>query len=399
MKIIIVFFIIVMASISTFAQVHYDVNGNLVPKNGILPKVLATTGASDFYLTDTVRFPLHFIPDPGQLSKDGLEYYLSSSFNSFTSRLYVLQRGSLGEQFGSPKLLIGSINDTNFKKIQPSITADKKTIVFVRSTDESWEGNDLYIATRSDSSLPFDMIRPLSELNTPNAGEGYPWISPDGLRLYFSKGMGSKNDLFVSKRQSTNGTFESPSMLDIPLSANRKFAGWLGNDEQELYFTTGTWGDSIMYSIRTNQSDTSFSTPTFLPSLSQFGFVSGVSLAGEELYLYNARSQPVILKFQHTATSIEDGLSNNPRGFELEQNYPNPFNPTTTISFSISKKSFVSLKVFDALGREVSTLVSDFLAPGQYSHPWFANGLPSGLYFYRLNVGLSSKTKKLVLIK
>ncbi|MBN8705880.1 MAG: T9SS type A sorting domain-containing protein [Bacteroidetes bacterium] len=399
MKILFLFIIMLVASLSTIAQVHFDVNGNLLQKNGVLPKVPATTGASDFYLVDTVRFPLDFRPNTGQFSKDGLEYYLSARFNSSSSRLYMLKRVALGQQFGPPKLLIGSINDTTFGNIQPSLTSDKKTMVFVRSTDDQWTGNDLYIATRSDSSLSFETIRPLTELNTPFSAEAYPWISPDGLRLYFTKGIGFKDDLFVSKRQSTSGTFDSPTMLDIPLNTNRKFAGWLGNDEQELYFTTGSRGDSIMYAIRTNQSDTSFSTPTFLPSLSQFGFVSGVSLAGEELYLLNIRSFPVILKFQHTTTSIEDGLTNLPQNFELEQNYPNPFNPSTTISFTISIKSFVSLKVFDALGREVSSLISENLAPGQYSHPWVANNLPSGVYFCRLTVGLSSKTKKLVLLK
>lgn len=399
MKRLFVLIITFVVSSATFAQAQYDVNGNRLQEYRLLPKVSSRIRTADFYLTDTVKFPLYFKPGPGQLSKDGLEYYLSSSFNSFTSRLYVLQRGTLVEQFGSPKLLIGSINDTTFKNIHPSITADKKTIVFVRSTDESWEGNDLYIATRSDSLLPFDMIRPLTELNTPITGEGYPWISPDGLRLYFSKGYGSTVDLFFSKRQSTNDTFESPTLLDIPFSSKGKFSGWLENDEQELYFSSGSFGDSIMYSIRTIQSDTSFSSPTFLQSLSQFGFVAGVSLSGEELYLFNGRSYPAILKFKHATTSMEDVIINNPSGFELEQNYPNPFNPSTSISFTISLKSFVSLKIYDVMGKEVSSLVGEYLTPGKYSHQWYANGVSSGVYFYRLEVGLSSTTRKLVLLR
>ena len=70
--------------------------------------------------------------------------------------------------------------------------------------------------------------------------------------------------------------------------------------------------------------------------------------------------------------------------FSLDQNYPNPFNPATIISFSLPSKSFVSLRVFDALGREVSTLVSEELSGGTYTRQWNAAALPSGVYFYRL---------------
>ncbi|MGC8654760.1 MAG: T9SS type A sorting domain-containing protein, partial [Candidatus Kryptoniota bacterium] len=93
---------------------------------------------------------------------------------------------------------------------------------------------------------------------------------------------------------------------------------------------------------------------------------------------------------------INDGL---PAHFSLNQNYPNPFNPATNISFSIPSKSFVSLKVFDALGREVATLLSEELPPGMYSQQWNAQGFPSGVYFYRLQAGSFTDTKKLILLK
>lgn len=88
-----------------------------------------------------------------------------------------------------------------------------------------------------------------------------------------------------------------------------------------------------------------------------------------------------------------------PEGNALEQNYPNPFNPTTTISFSLQSKSYVSLKIFDALGSEVSTLVSQELSAGTYSQQWNPGGLSSGMYFYRLQSGLFTETKRLVLLK
>ncbi len=88
-----------------------------------------------------------------------------------------------------------------------------------------------------------------------------------------------------------------------------------------------------------------------------------------------------------------------PTSFELKQNYPNPFNPSTTISFSIPCKSFVSLKIFDALGKEVSNLVSQELPASQYAQQWNAAGLPSGLYYYRLQAGTFTEARKLVLLR
>jgi photosystem II stability/assembly factor-like uncharacterized protein len=92
-----------------------------------------------------------------------------------------------------------------------------------------------------------------------------------------------------------------------------------------------------------------------------------------------------------------------PQQFVLSQNYPNPFNPSTTIEFSISKQSFVTLKVYDLLGREVATLVNKELQAGSFKTQFDASsaraGLASGVYLYRLNAGGFVQTKKLMLMK
>jgi hypothetical protein len=85
--------------------------------------------------------------------------------------------------------------------------------------------------------------------------------------------------------------------------------------------------------------------------------------------------------------------------FVLSQNYPNPFNPITTISFDLSSRLLVSLKVFDLLGKEVSSLVSEELNAGSYTRQWNAADIPSGVYFYRLQAGNFNETKKLMLLK
>lgn len=88
-----------------------------------------------------------------------------------------------------------------------------------------------------------------------------------------------------------------------------------------------------------------------------------------------------------------------PSGYNLEQNYPNPFNPSTQINFSVPMIGFVTIKVFDIMGREVNTLVSAELNPGKYSTDFNSAGLSSGIYFYSLYANGFSETKKMILTK
>jgi hypothetical protein len=88
-----------------------------------------------------------------------------------------------------------------------------------------------------------------------------------------------------------------------------------------------------------------------------------------------------------------------PTEFRLEQNYPNPFNPSTHIRFSVRGSGFVSLKVYDLLGREVRTLVSENLQPGSYEVTFDASGLASGIYYYRLTAGEFTQSKRMMLLR
>jgi hypothetical protein len=88
-----------------------------------------------------------------------------------------------------------------------------------------------------------------------------------------------------------------------------------------------------------------------------------------------------------------------PEKFELAQNYPNPFNPSTKIRFTLPAASFVALKVFNVLGQEVATLLSQNMAPGAYDVPFDASRLPSGVYMYRVDAGKFSSTRKMMLVK
>jgi hypothetical protein len=88
-----------------------------------------------------------------------------------------------------------------------------------------------------------------------------------------------------------------------------------------------------------------------------------------------------------------------PDKFELFQNYPNPFNPSTTISYQLSTTELVSLKVFDILGREITTLANEVKTPGKHSAMWDAADFPSGVYFYRFTAESRTELRRMMLIK
>jgi hypothetical protein len=88
-----------------------------------------------------------------------------------------------------------------------------------------------------------------------------------------------------------------------------------------------------------------------------------------------------------------------PQEVHLEQNYPNPFNSMTVMSYELRVKSGVRLVVYDLLGREVATLISETKEPGKYSVEWNAEGVPTGVYFYRLFTEGGVLTRKAMIIR
>jgi len=101
-------------------------------------------------------------------------------------------------------------------------------------------------------------------------------------------------------------------------------------------------------------------------------------------------------EFKSSASVDEETL---PNDFILFQNYPNPFNPTTNIQYAISNRQFVVMKVYDILGNKVATLVNQEQTAGSYEVEFNASNLPSGVYFYKLQVGSFVETKKMILLK
>jgi hypothetical protein len=105
------------------------------------------------------------------------------------------------------------------------------------------------------------------------------------------------------------------------------------------------------------------------------------------------------LAFHNTLLEIEESSNLLADDFILEQNYPNPFNPVTTIEFVLPQENYVDLKIYNALGKEITTLVSDNLTAGRYQYLWEAGDMAGGVYFYRIAVGSFTETRKMLLLR
>ncbi len=120
---------------------------------------------------------------------------------------------------------------------------------------------------------------------------------------------------------------------------------------------------------------------------------------GSEVSAWATGIGDTVYHYHRIATGVEEQPQPMPRGFSLSQNYPNPFNPSTRISYQLRANSFVSLKVLDLLGQEVATLVTAEQEPGEHSVEWNAEGLPSGVYIYRLTTASATTAKKMLLLR
>jgi hypothetical protein len=96
---------------------------------------------------------------------------------------------------------------------------------------------------------------------------------------------------------------------------------------------------------------------------------------------------------------VEESDKLMPKSYSLDQNYPNPFNPSTVIKYAIPENSFVTLKIFDALGREVALLVNSQQSAGVHTVNFNASNLTSGIYFYQLNAKNFSQVKKMMVLR
>jgi hypothetical protein len=131
-----------------------------------------------------------------------------------------------------------------------------------------------------------------------------------------------------------------------------------------------------------------------------YSFTDNLALAHNlNLGHFQYRLKQIDLDGQYEYSDVVNVTFATPTNFAVEQNFPNPFNPTTNIQYQVSNNSNVTLKVYDALGKEVATLVNEAKVPGKYEVKFDGSNLSSGIYFYKLTAGNYFSIKKLILLK
>ncbi|MBK7379106.1 MAG: T9SS type A sorting domain-containing protein [Ignavibacteriales bacterium] len=242
-------------------------------------------------------------------------------------------------------------------------------------------------------------------------------VSTDFL-YYSSIGFSSAgNDLFATWKPQGSGYIKYRQYDAAPLTPTN-FTGTSYNNHPKL-----TWslinGPDVVYEIHRKVSP--FGEPAgtwqLLTSVSSAtgsyvdnGFeITGQQREGTVEYKVRAKDlQPIYSAFTGVVSYSYYGVNKinfgSVKEFSLSQNYPNPFNPSTVIKFSIPEKSFVTLKVYDMLGREVAELVNEELETGNFEKTFDAGSLSSGIYIYRISAMkdgkiLFNESKQMLLIK
>ena len=160
----------------------------------------------------------------------------------------------------------------------------------------------------------------------------------------------------------------------------------------------GTYGTKNRVMVTTYQSDASYYSFWYSTEDSKWLYYSSSSDDG---YIYLNLIRAYV---SFGTTDAKETVELLPTAFSLDQNYPNPFNPSTIISYTLPKASNVNIKIFDALGKEVRSLIDEEKSAGKYNIMWdsrnnYGQRVSSGIYFYTINAGDFVQTKKMVLVK
>ena len=190
------------------------------------------------------------------------------------------------------------------------------------------------------------------------------------------------------------------------------FQEWIYGDRFPNYNYSWTWksiGDSAFLTLSIEQS-TIGATPSFYTMpidirITTKGMDTTISVfnnAQQQIYTIKCLSKPSSVLLDPDGWILKFSTSRNeqpPSSYQLEQNYPNPFNSTTTISYQLPSRGPVILKIFDILGREISTTVNAIQSAGVYEYQWNPQTHASGIYIYRLSAGNVQLQRKMVFLK
>lgn len=342
-------------------------------------------------------------------STNSIYIFYQSSFNSirrFGSADYGFTWGSAGLVTTNtrPTLSISTLGDTLTTMYRPAGNTSAITRFRYRETSPG------VLATNGSSTVVLTAGTDRDQYNCYMFGSVH-WI-------IYTEGVAPNRD--IKALVSTNGGLNFGTPVDVAINPNRDefwFAGGIGMgmsfnglDLTWLSDSAGTTAaaDRLFYRGTDFASPNNFDNPFGLNQNPVTGSdtrdykPSVVELPNADLGVIFVATQGGNKKLFWDRFSSVTNITNNSstaESYNLSQNYPNPFNPTTKIDFTIPNNEFVSIKVFDVLGKEVATLVNKKMDKGSYSVSFNASKLTSGVYFYKIVSGNFSSVKRMMLVK
>lgn len=288
---------------------------------------------------------------------------------------------------------------------EPFITYDNQKMYFI-SEREAANDYQIWYMSRSGPnwSAPVKLGAPFAL----DKGKMFPTLAANG-NIYFTQwDLSTKSYFYMAKN--INGVFDTPVKLSANINAFYIHGHiFVAPDESYLVFDViptqqssgsiiyasfrkadSTWGNPIRLSNTINATDNQY-CPYISPDGKYLFFTKQ-----QDLWWVDSK-----VVTRHKPVGIQKEGNAMPKDCNLFQNYPNPFNPATTIKFQIKDSRYVTLKVYDISGKEVTTLIKEKLSPGEYSIKFSASqcALASGIYIYKIEAEGYTDTKKMILIK
>ena len=286
---------------------------------------------------------------------------------------------------------------------------------------ESWQYNTTHNITWSESNIANLKIeyktgpgQPWQTIaaSTPGSAGSYAWLIPNTVSdqalvrisdVLDSNPVDTSNAVF-SITAATMGVPEAASFGVVPIGSRKIDTLRIDNYGTAPLVVSSATIDSAAFTV----SRSSFTIPAGSSDTIKVSFrpTQARAYSGTLTLANNSPSSPVTVYLSGTGDFPNSVAGNEgfPTTYALDQNFPNPFNPTTVVSYAVPAASFVTLKVYNALGQEVATLVNELKNAGRHSVTFNAVDdrgatLPTGLYFYRMKAGNFVSTQKMILLK
>ena len=354
-----------LTGVNQGAKLHWGVNGFKEPINAYWP-----TGTTVFSAGQSVETPFAATDSAG---------IIEIKIGSFNNPLQTVTQIDFVIHYNDNTW--DNNNGKDYKIVLDDSSQTPSTFVIDGALDASakvvaqnsgaklyldWNGTELYVATESAKNQGKDVFLFISD--DPSTTKAAPWAKQGNICNWTTYLANESSNNYCSwYDQSGTTQISANNFLEGTINLQQE----LGNIPVKIYLAVGQYGTAdngtLVSQIPTGNNDGNIDANEFFT-------------------------------FDFTFTGVKENKIQ-PNKFSLEQNFPNPFNPSTVISWQIAVRSLVSLKVFDVLGNEVSTLVNEEMEAGVHRINFNGENLASGIYFYQLQTNGFVQNKKMILLK